>query len=284
ALGACLSRGAWKAGTPGSEGGPPQQCGGPTRRFNVRRYNGKLLIKPSNAAVKRFRKRLAAEMRALRGANAEAVLMKLNPIIRGWAAYYRHAVSSRTFNDLDDYLWKLTYKWAKYTHPHKPKKWITARYFGRFNRFRQDRWVFGDHQSGAFLLKFVWTKIVRHVLVKGWASPDDPTLTGYWNQRRRRSRPPLDRTGLSLLQAQHGRCPLCRDLLLHADREPQTPQEWERWLTTVRKAIHRQVIITTTGLQTPDAFTLRLVHTHCRRRTGNSSTALLPTREPSGLA
>ena len=37
--------------------------------------------------------------------------------------------------------------------------------------------VFGDRQSGAFLLKFSWTKIVRHVLVKGWASPDDPALT-----------------------------------------------------------------------------------------------------------
>lgn len=46
------------------------------------------------------------------------------PHCRGWAAYYRHVVSSRTFNDLDDYLWKLTYKWVKYTHPHKPKKWI----------------------------------------------------------------------------------------------------------------------------------------------------------------
>ena len=36
--------------------------------FNVRRYpNGKLLIKPSAAAVKRFRERLAREFRALRG-------------------------------------------------------------------------------------------------------------------------------------------------------------------------------------------------------------------------
>ena len=252
--------------------------------FNVRRYHGKLLIKPSKAAVKRIRRRLAAEMPALHGANAPAVLIKLNPIIRGWAAYYRHVVSSRTFNDLDSYLWKLTYKWAKRAHPHKPKKWITARYFGRFNHSRADRWVFGDRQSGAYLHKFVWTKIVRHTLVKGWASPDDPALTGYWDQRRRRSQPLLDRTGLGLLQAQHGRCPLCQELLLHADHEPQTPQEWERWLTTVRKAVHRQVITTTAGPQAPDAFTLRLVHTHCRRRTGSGSTALLPVREPSGLA
>ncbi|TMR87783.1 group II intron reverse transcriptase/maturase, partial [Nonomuraea basaltis] len=56
--------------------------------FHVRRYrNGKLLIKPSKAAVQRFRARLTAEMRALRGANAQAVIRRLNPIIRGWAAY-----------------------------------------------------------------------------------------------------------------------------------------------------------------------------------------------------
>jgi RNA-directed DNA polymerase len=57
--------------------------------FNVRRYRGKLLIKPSKAALRRIRERLAAEMKALRGANAKAVLQRLNPIIRGWSAYYR---------------------------------------------------------------------------------------------------------------------------------------------------------------------------------------------------
>jgi RNA-directed DNA polymerase len=51
--------------------------------FNVRRYRGKLLIKPSKAAVKRIRERLSAEMTALRGSNAQAVLIRLNPVIRG---------------------------------------------------------------------------------------------------------------------------------------------------------------------------------------------------------
>jgi hypothetical protein len=58
--------------------------------FNIRRYaNGKLLTKPSNDAVRRLRKRLSAEAKALRGANADAVISKINPIIVGWAAYYR---------------------------------------------------------------------------------------------------------------------------------------------------------------------------------------------------
>src|SRR6516164_7944939 len=66
--------------------------------FNVRRYrNGKLLIKPSRAAVRRLRSRLAAEMRALRGSNAAAVIAALTPVIRGWAAYYRGVVSSKIF-------------------------------------------------------------------------------------------------------------------------------------------------------------------------------------------
>jgi len=51
--------------------------------FNVRRYHRKLLIKPSRAAIKRLRERLAAETRKLRGLNAAAVIAALNPVIRG---------------------------------------------------------------------------------------------------------------------------------------------------------------------------------------------------------
>jgi RNA-directed DNA polymerase len=47
------------------------------------------LIKPSRDAVKRIRKRLADEIRSQRGSNAMALIAKLNPIIRGWTAYYR---------------------------------------------------------------------------------------------------------------------------------------------------------------------------------------------------
>ncbi|MFF5278705.1 group II intron reverse transcriptase/maturase [Streptomyces sp. NPDC000133] len=159
--------------------------------FNIRRYRGGtvLLIKPSKAAVRRIRKRLAAEVHALRGANAEAVIHKLNPIIRGWAAYYRSGVSSRVFQALDAYVWKLLYKWATHTHPNKSKHWVATRYFGMFNKARRDRWVFGDRDSGRYLAKFSWTKIVRHHMVKGSASVDDPALTDYWAERRRKHRP-----------------------------------------------------------------------------------------------
>ena len=63
--------------------------------FNVRRHGDKLLVKPSKAAVRRIRERLRTELRSLRGANARTVIGRLNPIIRGWANYYRGVVSSR---------------------------------------------------------------------------------------------------------------------------------------------------------------------------------------------
>ena len=154
--------------------------------FNLRRYRyrhqpAKLLIKPSTAAVRRIRNRLADEMRSLRGSNAMAVIARLNPIIRGWAAYYRGVVSSKVFAALDHYVWWLTYQWACHSHPNKPKNWIVApllrpvqqvqeRPLGvRRPRSRRER-----PRRIAYLVKFSWTKIVRHQLVKGAGVPGRP--------------------------------------------------------------------------------------------------------------
>jgi RNA-directed DNA polymerase len=197
--------------------------------FNVRRYRSKLLIKPSKAAIRRVRERLAVEMRRLRGSNADAVIATLNPIIRGWAAYYRGVVSSKVFHTLDYQMWKLTYKWATWRHNNKPKPWIVDRYFGKHNKFRNDQWVFGNPDNNTYLVKFSWTDIVRHVMVTGAASPDDPALTDYWAKRRRKVKPPLDSYTLRLLARQDARCPLRRDHLVSAGQPPQSPNDWEQW-------------------------------------------------------
>jgi RNA-directed DNA polymerase len=203
-------------------------------------------------------------MRSLRGANAVKVLQQLTPIVRGWATYYRTVVSSETFASLDYYMWKLTYKWAKHTHPKKPKHWITNRYFGRYNKSRRDNWVFGDRHSGAYLVKHAWTSIIRHQMVKGKSSPDDPTLAEYWAGRRRRTAPPpLDNLSLCLLQKQRGLCPVCGLPLRYADHPPQSPQEWEQWVRITGKAIAKRSIYQERGTSGLDS-TFRLIHTRCR--------------------
>jgi RNA-directed DNA polymerase len=253
--------------------------------FNVRRYGDKLLVKPSKAAVRRIRERLRTELRSLRGANARAVITRLNPIIRGWAAYYRGVVSSKTFSALDDYMWRLTYKWVLFTHPNKPRSWNIPRYFDRFNKTRRDRWVFGDRQSGAYMQKFAWTRIVRHAMVKSGASPDDSALAEYWAMRRRKA-PPLsiDKANLRLFESQQGRCWICGEWLLPVDEQPESPREWEQWLLAARRTI---TPIATREHGTTDETDLRLSHAHCHaRRHADRGTrpALLSAREPSGLA
>ena len=251
--------------------------------FSIRRYpNGKLLTKPSKEAMRRIRERLSAEAIAMRGANADALIARLNPIITGWAAYYRIGVSKRAYGTLDAHLWRLAWKWAKFSHPNKPRRWIIIRHFGMFNPARQDKWVLGSRETGFYLRKFAWTKIVRHRMVAGRASPDDPALTGYWQQRRRRDRLPVDPATWHLLRRQRGRCPLCRGLLLHADRQPQSPEEWQQWHTVTRKAIRKHAIDSVTDLGTPDGrVAYHLIHAHCRRRIGSgTSPALLPGLQP----
>jgi RNA-directed DNA polymerase len=259
--------------------------------FNLRRYrNGKLLIKPSPDAVRRIRNRLAGEVRAMRGSPATALIARLNPIIRGWAAYYRGVVASAIFNELDHYVWWLTWRWANRQHPNKPKKWIKRRYFGKHHRFRDDHWVFGERVGNTtrYLVRFSWTPIVRHRLIRPGASPDDPDLIEHWASRRKKVKPPLDSYTLALLAKQDGRCPLCGNHLLIADQPPQSPRQWERWWQSLaRRAIAADDLAHDRG-GPPDGTRTRLVHTSChrslqarsRRRTGNTFTPA----EPSGLA
>ena len=232
--------------------------------FTIRRYpSGKLLTTPSKAAVRRIKGRLRAEVRSLYSAKTGAVPYAINPIVRGWTAYYRHGVSKRVFTELDTHLWKLTWEWARRRHPKKPRRWVVDQYYGQFNRGRQDRWVFGDRDGGLFLQKFAWTPIVRHEMVRGSASTDDPTLTDYWAGRRRRKPPPLDRDTLRLLQRQQGRCPRCGHYLLHADQQPRSPQQWEQWLAATRKAITRKSVVAHRRQRPTDD--IRLLHADCHK-------------------
>lgn len=237
--------------------------------WNFRRYPaGKTLVKPSREAIRRHRQRLADEMRSLRGSNARAVVGTLNPVIRGWTAYHRSQVASEAFSSLASYTWKLTWKWARWTHRNKGGRWVASRYYGKFCPGRDDKWVFGDRDTGVYLRRHSWTGIRRHVMVKGRASPDDPDLAGYWENRYRRKKHglALDAGTLSLLTRQENRCPHCRDPLIDVARLPASPEEWEQWwLSVTRQAAPRAPSAATA--QPPEENTARptLMHMTCHR-------------------
>jgi hypothetical protein len=58
------------------------------------------------------------------------VLRKINPILRGWAAYFRYGVSKKTFSYLGWYAWWRMIGWIRRKHPNLTWKQIRRRYYG----------------------------------------------------------------------------------------------------------------------------------------------------------
>ena len=161
--------------------------------------------------------------------NAAVVLATIIPITRGWAPTTGAGSSKEAIHQPGRLHVAAHLQVGLPPPPDKPKTWIISRYFGRFNKARQDRWVFGDRDSGAYLPKFAWTKIVRHLLVTGTASPDDPAQASYWAERRRKKQAPARPQHPAPAPGAERPLPAMRGPALHADREPQSPQQWEQW-------------------------------------------------------
>lgn len=185
--------------------------------FNIRHYKAektsktgwKLLIKPSQDSLNKIRKKLRDEWIALKGHNVQTVLKRLNPIIRGWANYFRIGVARKRFEVLDHWMFRREVRYVEHTHPNKPKAWKQFHYWGKLNQQRNDQWVFGDKTTGMYLLKFSWFSINRHVLVKGKASPEDSTLRDYWKARERAKAKTLTPSYHKLAKRQGYVCPTC---------------------------------------------------------------------------
>src|SRR5216683_958081 len=84
--------------------------------WNIRQYDGKLLMKPSKANVKANVKAHLDKIREVIKANKMAkqanLIRLLNPILRGWANYHSHVVAKETFARVDARVWSMLWRWA----------------------------------------------------------------------------------------------------------------------------------------------------------------------------
>jgi hypothetical protein len=71
------------------------------------------------------------------GLSAAELIDWLNPKIRGWANYHRHAVSKRVFQRVDHTIFFSLWQWARRRHPEKSRGWLKQKYFERLG---QDNW------------------------------------------------------------------------------------------------------------------------------------------------
>jgi len=170
----------------------------------------KLLIKPSTEAVKRHHQALRAVVRDHKAASQTALLIALNPVIRGWAAYYRTVVSKEVFASCDYRLMSTLKHWMGRRHGHKGAQWVFNKYCRRGATGRLEF----STPAGLRLVHHADTPIQRHVKVRGTASPFNADLV-YWSQRLRQHPLTVGRVAI-LLKRQQGRCAWCG--LLFVDR------------------------------------------------------------------
>ena len=158
------------------------------------------LITPSNTKVKVHLAKMAAVIDTHKTAPQAALISKLNPIIRGWSNYYSTSVSKETFSKVDNLTYNKLRAWARTRgkgNINKDKYWRTV---GNRN------WCFST-EDGLELFTHVGTPIVRHIKVKGDASPFDGNWT-YWSKRRGEY-PETSNRVATLIKRQKGICPHC---------------------------------------------------------------------------
>jgi RNA-directed DNA polymerase len=156
---------------------------------NVRRYpSGKLLIKPSKKNVQSFLKDIRETIRGSLAKTAAELIFVLNPKIRGWANYHRHANSGRTFSKVDKAIFISLWQWTRRKHPTKSAHWIQQKYWGHHQGWNWS--FFGVWQTVKDKPSIVWlqharrTSIRRFIKVRSEANPYDPAWKEYFATRR----------------------------------------------------------------------------------------------------
>ena len=156
----------------------------------VRKFNGKLIVKPSKKNVHTFLTKIRETLHKNRAAKTTKVIEMLNPKITGWANYHRHANSKATYERVDNAIYKMLWQWAYRRHrkDNKGRPWIAKRYFG--TKGGQNWAFFGTRTGKDGKPQTVWlnyaahTTVRPHTKIKGEANPYDPTWKGYFEDRK----------------------------------------------------------------------------------------------------
>lgn len=155
---------------------------------NIRKYNGKFLIKPTRTALQGLQTNVKLILKAHSGGDIWLMITRLNKSIYGWCNYHRHSCSSKAFSWFDSWLFWTIKHWLHQRHTNKRCHWIQKKYY-RYANSRQ--WTFhavrkdiNGKKQYRDLIKAGRIKIIRHVKIRAAANPFDPEWTDYFLKRR----------------------------------------------------------------------------------------------------
>jgi RNA-directed DNA polymerase len=176
----------------------------------------KLLIKPSKEAVKQHYANISEQIDTMKSWKQEEVIRKLNPMITGWANYYKNCVASKTFTKMDHLIWLKLRKWCI---RRCGRKSAAQNIQANFHTIGTRKWCFATLKNGepdATLRKYSDVKIKRHVMVKKGKSYYDGD-TVYWASRLSNGYGNISPSKAKLLKEQGGKCAYCNQLFKAED-------------------------------------------------------------------
>lgn len=217
---------------------------------NIRKYNGKLLIRPCKSAVKSFLGKVRDIIKSSKSIKQEILIRRLNPVIRGWVNNQRYVVSSKVFSTVDYEIYKCLWQWAKRRHKKKSRKWIARKYWHDID---SRQWTFSvpyenqGTEGKPLYCKLEYatdTKIIRFKKIVAEANPFDEYWTDYFEEREgekllnsTKGREKL----LTIWRRQGRRCPVCGDLITsETDFKVHTPAGKNSRKIMVHKECHEE--------------------------------------------
>jgi RNA-directed DNA polymerase len=183
--------------------------------WTFRKFDGKLLIKPSATNVKAFYANVKGIIAESLAVPTKRLIQMLNPVLYGWARYHRGVVAKQIFSALDQRIYWRLVRWGLRRHPRKTQKWVYGRYWlhdGSRRVFASTDTDRSGDEVRVSLCQLTDVKIVRHIKVKGDYNPYDPAWEAYGERLRvaRMSKDIWDAQRRKLWDDQDGCCAHCR--------------------------------------------------------------------------
>ena len=151
-----------------------------------RKVGNKLFIKPSKEGVQALISKVGTLIRKYTSAPMEALIGKLNQVLRGWANYHRHVVASEAFSRVDSYVFHQLWRMLRRRHNNKSKAWIIDHYWKATGK----KWIFSvirkvKRKSRIYqVIRVGSIGIRRHIKIKAEANPYLQEFAFYFHQRR----------------------------------------------------------------------------------------------------
>jgi len=194
----------------------------------VKHNEYKVKIRPSSGKVKAFLQKIRDIIQKNKAASAYQLIMKLRPIIVGWANYYKYSECKDDFGKLTHLIFQKIRAWVFRRDTRNGRLNVKEKYFpsGKEYSFcgskHKDNWIlFGTYKSKqgikeAFLPHMSWVKSEKFVKIQGSRSPYDGDFI-YWAKRTQKYSS-LSTRVTTLLKRQKIKCAICRKTFTSLDR------------------------------------------------------------------